>query len=101
MNDPAVILAGEPTAAHLTFALGEGVTGLKVSRIDPEAETEVYSKRVIEKSGKDLEADGLALLKEDLRSPCTEEVAVFHAFSRIVSGAKREIVVMDTAPTGH
>ncbi len=88
-------------AAHLTFALGAGVTGLKVSRIDPEAETAAYSQRVIEKSGKDLDADGLALLEEDLRSPCTEEVAVFHAFSRIVSGAKREIVVMDTAPTGH
>jgi arsenite-transporting ATPase len=36
-----------------------------------------------------------------LRSPCTEEVAVFHAVSRLVFGARREIVVMDTAPTGH
>jgi arsenite-transporting ATPase len=74
---------------------------LKVSRIDPEAETAAYRKRVIERTGKELDADGLALLEEDLRSPCTEEVAVFHAFSRIVSGAKREIVIMDTAPTGH
>ena len=88
-------------AAHISVALGEKVTGLKVSRIDPEAETEAYRKRVIERTGKGLDAEGLALLEEDLRSPCTEEVAVFHAFSRIVSGAKREIVVMDTAPTGH
>lgn len=88
-------------AAHLSFALGENATGLKVSRIDPEAETEAYKKRIIEKTGKDLDPDGLALLAEDLRSPCTEEVAVFHAFSRIISSAKREIVVMDTAPTGH
>jgi arsenite-transporting ATPase len=88
-------------AAHISVALGMDVSGLKVSRIDSEAETEAYRKRVIEGRGKELDAEGLALLEEDLRSPCTEEVAVFHAFSRIVSGAKREIVVMDTAPTGH
>lgn len=88
-------------AAHISIALGADVPGLKVSRIDPEAETAAYRKRVIERTGKGLDAGGLALLEEDLRSPCTEEVAVFHAFSRIVSGAKREIVVMDTAPTGH
>ncbi len=88
-------------AAHISVALGASVAGLKVSRIDPEAETAAYRQRVIERTGKGLDAGGLALLEEDLRSPCTEEVAVFHAFSRIVSGAKREIVVMDTAPTGH
>ncbi|MDX2034681.1 MAG: arsenical pump-driving ATPase [Blastocatellia bacterium] len=88
-------------AAHISSALGANVPGLKVSRIDPEAETAAYRQRVIERTGKGLDAEGLALLEEDLRSPCTEEVAVFHAFSRIVSGAKREIVVMDTAPTGH
>ncbi len=88
-------------AAHISVALGTNVPGLKVSRIDPEAETAAYRQRVIERTGKGLDAGGLALLEEDLRSPCTEEVAVFHAFSRIVSGAKREIVVMDTAPTGH
>ena len=88
-------------AAHLSFALGADVPGLKISRIDPAAETVAYRQRVIARTGKDLDADGLALLEEDLRSPCTEEVAVFHAFSRIVFGAKREIVVMDTAPTGH
>ena len=77
------------------------VPGLKVSRIDPQAETAAYRKRIIERTGQGLDANGLALLEEDLRSPCTEEVAVFHAFSRIVSGAKGEIVVMDTAPTGH
>jgi len=65
------------------------------------AETENYRKKILERSKDDLDADGLELLEEDLRSPCTEEVAVFHAFSRIVFSAKREIVVMDTAPTGH
>lgn len=50
---------------------------------------------------KDLDAEGLALLREDLASPCTEEVAVFHAFSRIVAEARSRFVVLDTAPTGH
>ena len=88
-------------AAHLTEALGREVPGLKVSRIDPAAETKAYRDKIMERSAHTLDADGLALLEEDLRSPCTEEVAVFHAFSRLVFGARNEIVVMDTAPTGH
>lgn len=88
-------------AAHLLEALGGEVPSLKVSRIDPAVETEAYRHKVLAQAGRNLDAAGLALLAEDLRSPCTEEVAVFHAFSRLVFGAKREIVVMDTAPTGH
>ena len=88
-------------AAHLTEALGQEVPGLKLSRIDPAAETIAYREKVMERSARTLDAEGLALLEEDLRSPCTEEVAVFHAFSRLVFGARNEIVVMDTAPTGH
>lgn len=88
-------------AAHLTSVLPDSIEGLRVSRIDPVAETENYRQKVLKSSGKNLGADALALLEEDLRSPCTEEVAVFHAFSRIVAGARREIVIMDTAPTGH
>ncbi len=88
-------------AAHLVDALGGDVPSLTVSRIDPAAETEAYRRKVVAQAGRNLDAAGLALLKEDLRSPCTEEVAVFHAFSRLVFGARREIVVMDTAPTGH
>jgi arsenite-transporting ATPase len=88
-------------AAHLTEALGREVPGLKVSRIDPAAETKAYRDKILERSAHTLDAAGLALLEEDLRSPCTEEVAVFHAFSRLVFGARKELVVMDTAPTGH
>lgn len=88
-------------AAHLTNVLPNDIAGLHVSRIDPHLETENYRQKVIKSSGKGLDKDGLALLEEDLRSPCTEEVAVFHAFSRVVAAARREIVVMDTAPTGH
>jgi arsenite-transporting ATPase len=88
-------------AAHVADALGGEVEALTLSRIDPREETRRYVERVLETKGKDLDEDGRRLLAEDLRSPCTEEVAVFHAFSRIVNQARRGVVVLDTAPTGH
>lgn len=97
----SVDLTTTDPAAHLEDALQDQVANLRVSRIDPEAETKAYTQRVIERSRDDLDEEGLELLREDLRSPCTEEVAVFHAFSKVVFSAKREIVIMDTAPTGH
>ena len=72
-----------------------------MDRIDPQAETQRYTDKILAARAKDLDAAGLALLREDLKSPCTEEVAVFHAFSRIVSEARSAFVVLDTAPTGH
>lgn len=97
----AVHLTTTDPAAHLEGTLGEQVANLRVSRIDPAAETQAYREKVLARSRATLDDDALALLEEDLRSPCTEEVAVYHAFSRVVFGAKREIVVVDTAPTGH
>ncbi len=88
-------------AAHIEHALTDRVPNLKVSRIDPAAETATYTRRILDRARPTHDADAMALLEEDLRSPCTEEVAVFQAFARIVFSAKRDIVVMDTAPTGH
>ncbi len=88
-------------AAHVTGAVGDGSEHLTVSRIDPEAETRAYREHVLETKGRELDAEGRALLEEDLKSPCTEEVAVFHAFSRVIREASRRFVVVDTAPTGH
>ena len=88
-------------AAHLAMTLAGEVPGLRVDRIDPKAETERYVEKIMEDRGRDLDAQGQALLREDLRSPCTEEIAVFHAFSRIVQEARGAFVVLDTAPTGH
>lgn len=88
-------------AAHLAAAIAGSLPGLTVDRIDPQAETKAYRDGVLAASGKDLDAAGRALLEEDLRSPCTEEVAVFRAFSRVLSEAERRFVVIDTAPTGH
>jgi arsenite-transporting ATPase len=88
-------------AAHLHLALKSDIPGLRVSRIDPIAETRAYTQEVLEESGRDLDEKGKALLEEDLRSPCTEEIAVFRAFARTVDEGNSGFVVIDTAPTGH
>ena len=97
----AVHLTTSDPAAHLTETLAGAVVHLEVSRIDPQAETENYRQHVLKTKGAKLDAAGRALLEEDLRSPCTEEIAVFQAFSRIIREAGKKFVVMDTAPTGH
>ncbi|MHA3512079.1 arsenical pump-driving ATPase [Yersinia enterocolitica] len=96
-----VHLTTSDPAAHLSYTLDGSLPNLQVSRIDPKAETERYRNFVIENQGKGLDAEGLAVLEEDLRSPCTEEIAVFQAFSRIIKEADNHFVIMDTAPTGH
>jgi arsenite-transporting ATPase len=88
-------------AAHVAEALGAAVDGVRVSRIDPVAETRAYSDEVMRTAGANLDAAGRALLEEDLRSPCTEEIAVFRAFARVVDEGEHGFVVIDTAPTGH
>lgn len=88
-------------AAHLTETLAGDVPQLTVSRIDPEVETRGYRDHILTTKGASLDAQGRAMLEEDLRSPCTEEIAVFQAFSRVIREAGRKFVVMDTAPTGH
>ena len=97
----AVQLTTSDPAAHLADTLRGDTAHLTLSRIDPHAETERYRQHVLDTKGKNLDAQGRALLEEDLRSPCTEEIAVFQAFSRAIREANHAFVVMDTAPTGH
>src|ERR1019366_5033148 len=97
----AVHLSTTDPAAHLAITIAGEVPGLRVDRIDPKAETERYIEKIMDRRGRTLDAQGQALLREDLGSPCTEEIAVFHAFSRIVAEARSAFVVLDTAPTGH
>ncbi len=97
----SVHLSTSDPAAHLTETLHGAQGNLTVSRIDPHLETERYRQHVLVTKGAQLDAAGRALLEEDLRSPCTEEIAVFQAFSRIIREAGKKFVVMDTAPTGH
>lgn len=95
-----VHLSTTDPAAHVAAAAGH-LKGLHVSRIDPRAETRAYVEQVMNTTGADLDADARALLEEDLRSPCTEEIAVFRAFARTVAQGEDAFVVLDTAPTGH
>lgn len=97
---PVHLTTSDP-AAHLSNTLTDSLNNLDVSRIDPHVETERYRTQVLATKGKHLDAAGRAMLEEDLRSPCTEEIAVFQAFSRIIREAGKKFVVMDTAPTGH
>lgn len=97
---PVHLTTSDP-AAHLSETLSGTLDNLTVSQIDPRAETERYRQHVLDTKGAQLDAQGRALLEEDLRSPCTEEIAVFQAFSRIIREAGKKYVVMDTAPTGH
>ncbi len=96
-----VLLSTTDPAAHLDQTLAGSLPGLSVSRIDPVAETERYRAAVLAAKGAALDDAGKASLEEDLRSPCTEEIAVFQAFSRVVNEGRRTFVVLDTAPTGH
>jgi len=96
-----VLLTTTDPAAHIAETLGGDQPGLTVSRIDPAVETANYRASVMASKGKNLDDQARAMLEEDLRSPCTEEIAVFQAFSRVIRESSRKFVVMDTAPTGH
>ena len=88
-------------AAHDSEAVGGSLDNLHVSRIDPAAETQAHIEHLMATTGAKLDEEGRELLAEELRSPCTEEIAVFRAFARMVAEGKDRFVVLDTAPTGH
>ena len=99
-----VLLTTTDPAAHIQDfieQLGELPATLTVERIDPKVETQRYTEKILEHKGQGQSVEAKKLILEDLKSPCTEEVAVFHAFSKAISMAKRKFVIMDTAPTGH
>ena len=88
-------------AQHIRETLQSEVVGLRVSYIDPKQESRQYRQRTLESAQTTLSPEKLALLEEELKSPCYDEVAVFQAFARLVLGARKELVIVDTAPTGH
>ncbi len=97
----SVHLSTTDPAAHVVEMIAGSLDGLTVSRIDPAVETGAYAAEVMARAGAGLDAAGRELLAEDLRSPCTEEIAVFRAFARTVSEGAGRFVILDTAPTGH
>lgn len=100
----SVHLTTTDPAAHIQEQFNgrvDQLENLTIDQINPKEETRRYIEKVMEQKGKKMDEDGRKLLREDLESPCTEEVAVFHAFSKAIHQAKRKFVVIDTAPTGH
>lgn len=97
----AVHLTTTDPAAHLSMTVESTFPNLTVSRIDPQVERDRYRRSIMETKGQNLDEAGRTLLEEDLRSPCTEEIAVFQAFSRVMQESRQKFVVVDTAPTGH
>lgn len=95
-----VRLATTNPADHLQFVM-TGDTGISVSHIDEQLELEKYRDEVLTKARQTMSEDDLSYVEEDLRSPCTQEIAVFRAFSEIVAKSQNETVIIDTAPTGH
>lgn len=87
-------------ADHLRFILDEGY-GITLSHIDEKEELEKYKEEVLSKARETMSEEDLEYVEEDLRSPCTQEIAVFRAFAEIVERSENEVVVIDTAPTGH
>lgn len=96
-----VTLSTTDPAAHVRYAVAKDIPGLTVTRIDPVEELANYRQEVMAKAGANLDPSGRAMLEEDLRSPCTEEIAIFRAFARTVDEGAGQFVVLDTAPTGH
>lgn len=96
-----VHLSTTDPAAHIAQTLDGKLEGLSLSKIDPVAEKAAYTATVMAQQSAQLDESALALLEEDLRSPCTEEIAVFRAFAREVARGEHGFVVLDTAPTGH
>jgi arsenite-transporting ATPase len=87
-------------AEHLKYVVSEN-QGMTVSHIDEKEELKKYSDEVLAKARQTMGEEDLEYVREDLRSPCTQEIAVFRAFAEIVDKAEDEVVVIDTAPTGH
>jgi len=97
----SVLLSTTDPAAHLTQAIKEDIPNLQVEKIDPKVEVENYVCSVIKKNAGKISLEDMALLEEELRSPCIEEIAVFQAFAKTVAKGKEQFIVLDTAPTGH
>lgn len=95
-----VHLTSTDPADHLKYVI-QGSENITLSKIDEKQELQNYQNEVLNKARETMNEEDLAYVKEDLRSPCTQEIAVFRAFAEIVDEAENEVVVIDTAPTGH
>ncbi len=99
-KDVKIHLTSTDPADHLEY-VAEGDENITISKIDGKQELLNYQSEVLSKARETMSEDDIAYIEEDLRSPCTQEIAIFRAFAEIVNKAENEVVVIDTAPTGH
>ncbi|WP_368029393.1 arsenical pump-driving ATPase [Arcobacter sp. s6] len=95
-----VTLSTTDPASHLEY-VSKTNDNLTIEKIDPSIETQKHIDEVIAQNEGKISNEDMALLKEELSTPCIEEIAVFKAFAKTVSKAKNSFVILDTAPTGH
>jgi len=96
-----VLLSTTDPAAHISKVLQSDIANLSVDKINPKIETRKYVDEVLNENKGKLSKEDMDLLKEEMRSPCIEEIAVFKAFARTVAKGENQFIVLDTAPTGH
>jgi arsenite-transporting ATPase len=106
----AVALAGQGLDVELTTTdpagqldpvVGDHPANLTIRKPDPESERRAYVQSIVDLRGKDLAPEELGELKQEMASPCAEEVAMFRAFARMVARARNKVVIIDAAATGH
>lgn len=98
LGDDVLLTTTDP-ANHLNAHLATQ-TGIEMAVIDEEKVLEAY-KNEVRKKAREAGVIDFSYIEEDLRSPCTHEIAVFRRFAEIVMQADNKTVVIDTAPTGH
>ncbi len=96
-----VLLSTTDPAAHISKVIQTDIPNLSIDKIDPKIETRKYVDEVLNENKAKLSKEDMELLREEMRSPCIEEIAVFKAFARTVGIGKNQFIVLDTAPTGH
>ncbi len=101
-TDPASNLADvfEQPIGHQVTAI-EGVERLWAMEIDPDKATEEYRDQVLAPFRAVMPGDVMSVLEEQFRSPCTTEIASFDRFVDFMDEDRFDVVVFDTAPTGH
>jgi arsenite-transporting ATPase len=87
--------------------IGHKITPIKVidnlhaMEIDPDEATKEYKERIIGPFREIMPEDVIASLEENLNGPCTTEMASFDRFIDFMEGDEYDVIVFDTAPTGH
>lgn len=105
-----LLLTTDP-AAHLGQIFGAKVTDkpakmrgeqhLWITHVDAEKATQDYKEKILAEARGKYDKERLLAIEEELNSPCTEEMATFEKFIELATLKNFEVIIFDTAPTGH